>query len=43
VPWLRLKLTKMPEGIGPAGSVSVGAAAAEASIIANGVGMVTNF
>jgi hypothetical protein len=33
----------MPEGIGPFGSVSVGAAAGEASIIANGVGQVTNF
>ena len=43
VPWLRCKLTKLPEGIGPFGSVSVGAAAGEASIIANGVGQVTNF
>ena len=45
VPWLRNKLTKMPEGIGPAGSVSIdgNAAAAEASIISNGWGVVTNF
>lgn len=44
VPWLRLKLTKLPEGIGPAGAVAIPAAAlAEASIISNGWGVVTNF
>jgi hypothetical protein len=43
VPWLRLKLTKMPEGIGPAGSVSTTVAATEASIVSNGWGVVTNF
>lgn len=43
VPWLRNKLTKMPEGIGPAGAVSTTVAATEASIISNGWGVVTNF
>ena len=45
VPWLRNKLTKMPEGIGPAGSVSIdgNASGTEASIISNGWGVVTNF
>lgn len=45
VPWLRIKLTKMPQGIGPSGSVSIdgNATAAEASIITNGWGVVTNF
>lgn len=45
VPWLRIKLTKMPEGIGATGSVSIdgNAAPTEASIIANGWGVVTNF
>jgi len=42
VPWLRVKLTKIPEGIGPSGSVATGAAV-EASIISNGWGVVTNF
>lgn len=41
VPWLRVKLTKLPEGIGPAGSVGTGGA--EVSIISNGWGVVTNF
>lgn len=45
VPWLRIKLTKIPEGIGSTGSVSIdgNAAPAEASIISNGWGVVTNF
>lgn len=43
VPWLRIKLTKMPEGIGATGSVSTTVAATEASIISNGWGVVTNF
>jgi hypothetical protein len=45
VPWLRIKLTKMPEGIGATGSVAIdgNAAATEASIISNGWGVVTNF
>lgn len=43
VPWLRVKLTKLPEGIGPVGSVSTTVAATEASIISNGWGVVTNF
>jgi hypothetical protein len=43
VPWLRIKLTKMPEGIGSSGSVSTTVPATEASIISNGWGVVTNF
>jgi hypothetical protein len=44
VPWLRAKLTKIPEGIAASGSVSTGTAqATEASIISNGWGVVTNF
>lgn len=43
VPWLRIKLTKLPEGIGSSGSVSTTVAATEASIISNGWGVVTNF
>jgi len=43
VPWLRLKLTKIPEGIGPTGSVSTTVAATEAAIVSNGWGVVTNF
>jgi len=43
VPWLRIKLTKLPEGIASSGSVSVAAAGPEASIISNGWGVVTNF
>ncbi|MGH8898199.1 MAG: hypothetical protein ACRDZ4_14560 [Egibacteraceae bacterium] len=44
VPWLRIKLTKMPEGIGQTGSVSTGTGdAVEASIVSNGWGVVTNF
>lgn len=44
VPWLRIKLTKLPEGIAASGSVSTGTGdAAEASIISNGWGVVTNF
>jgi hypothetical protein len=44
VPWLRCKLTKIPEGIGSTGSVALGTAAnTEASIISNGWGVVTNF
>jgi hypothetical protein len=42
VPWLRNRLTKMPEGIGTSGSVSAGAGA-EVSILSNGWGVVTNF
>ena len=43
VPWLRLRLHKIPEGIGSAGSVSTTVNATEASIISNGWGVVTNF
>jgi len=45
VPWLRIRLTKMPQGIGPQGSVSTdgNASPVEASIISNGWGVVTNF
>ncbi len=44
VPWLRTKLTKVPEGIASSGSVAIGTAAAtEVSIISNGWGVVTNF
>jgi len=43
VPWLRIKLTKMPEGIGPTGSVGNAVAGTEATIITNGWGVVTNF
>jgi len=44
VPWLRAKLTKIPEGIGSNGSVSTGTGdVTEASIIGNGWGVVTNF
>jgi len=44
VPWLRIKLTKLPEGIAASGSVSTGTGdATEASIISNGWGVVTNF
>lgn len=39
VPWLRCKLTKIPEGIGPVGQTTDNAA----SVIANGLGAVTNF
>lgn len=39
-----MKLTKLPEGIASSGSVSTGTGdAAEASIISNGWGVVTNF
>lgn len=43
--WLQIKLTRIPEGIGPTGSVSIdgNAAPAEASIVANGWGVVSNF
>jgi hypothetical protein len=44
VPWLRTKLTKIPEGIAASGSVAIGTGAAtEVSIISNGWGVVTNF
>lgn len=44
VPWLRCKLSKIPEGIAASGSVSTGTGqATEASIISNGWGVVTNF
>lgn len=41
VPWLRIKLTKIPEGVASSGSVASGGS--EVSIISNGWGVVTNF
>lgn len=45
VPWIRLKMTKVPEGLAAAGSVSIdgNGAPAEQSIISNGWPVVTNF
>lgn len=45
VPWLRIRLTKLPEGIGTTGSVSIdgNSSGTEESIISNGWGVVTNF
>lgn len=43
--WLQIRLTRIPEGITASGSVSIdgNAAPAEASIIGNGWGVVSNF
>jgi hypothetical protein len=43
--WLQIRLTRIPEGITPSGSVSIdgNAGPAEASIIGNGWGVVSNF
>jgi hypothetical protein len=43
--WLRIKMSKMPEGIGPAGCVALdgGVVANEQSIITNGWAVSTNF
>lgn len=45
MPWLRIKLTKIPQGIGPAGAVALSGfvAPTQQQIITNGWGVVTNF